>query len=203
MKTITRIVITGGPCAGKTTAMAQIKQVFTRLGYSLLFVPETATELISGGVAPWTMPSVLEYQFIQLRLQLEKEKLFYEAAEKLSGDRVIIIYDRGTMDNKAYMTPEDFSAMLNMASLTEKQLLDSYDAVFHLTTAARGAEQFYTLGNNSTRTETPEQAAFIDEQLSFAWSSHPTFKIIESHTDFNSKIQKLINEMAAFLNEKV
>jgi len=203
MKTITRIVITGGPCAGKTTAMAQIKQVFTRLSYSLLFVPETATELISGGVAPWTMPSVLEYQFIQLRLQLEKEKLFYEAAEKLAGEKVIIIYDRGTMDNKAYMTPEDFSTMLDMASLTEKQLLDSYDAVFHLTTAARGAEQFYTLGNNSTRTETPEQAAFIDEQLSFAWSSHPTFKIIESHTDFNSKIQKLINEMAAFLNEKV
>ena len=32
-----------------------------------------------------------------------------------------------------------------------------YDAVFHLVTAAQGAERFYTLENNQARSETPEQ----------------------------------------------
>ena len=45
---ITKIVITGGPCAGKTTALSWIQSNFTKLGYTVLFVPETATELITG-----------------------------------------------------------------------------------------------------------------------------------------------------------
>ena len=51
---ITKIVITGGPCAGKTTALSWIMNSFTEKGYVVLIVPETATELINGGVAPWT-----------------------------------------------------------------------------------------------------------------------------------------------------
>ncbi len=49
---ITKIVITGGPCAGKSTAMSWVQNAFTNMGYTVLFVPETATELIGGGVAP-------------------------------------------------------------------------------------------------------------------------------------------------------
>ena len=52
-KKITKIVITGGPCAGKTTAMSWIQNAFTKLGYTVLFIDETATQLISGGAAPW------------------------------------------------------------------------------------------------------------------------------------------------------
>ena len=52
---ITKIVITGGPCAGKTTAMGRIQREFGKMGYKVLFVSETATELITGGVAPWTL----------------------------------------------------------------------------------------------------------------------------------------------------
>ena len=47
---ITKIVITGGPCAGKSTAMSWVQNAFTQMGYAVLFVPETATELITGGV---------------------------------------------------------------------------------------------------------------------------------------------------------
>ena len=50
---ISKIVITGGPCAGKSTAMSWIQNAFTQKGYRVLFVPETATELINGGIAPW------------------------------------------------------------------------------------------------------------------------------------------------------
>ena len=36
MQQITKIVITGGPCAGKTTAMSWIQNSFTRRGYVVL-----------------------------------------------------------------------------------------------------------------------------------------------------------------------
>ena len=63
---ITKIVITGGPCGGKSTAMRWISHVFTEAGYKVLFVPETATELICGGVAPWTCGTNAEYQKVQM-----------------------------------------------------------------------------------------------------------------------------------------
>ena len=73
MREIRTIVVTGGPCGGKSTAMGWIQQAFSRLGYTVLFVPETATELISGGLAPWTCGTNLDYQRCQIHLQLEKE----------------------------------------------------------------------------------------------------------------------------------
>ncbi len=36
MKTISKIVITGGPCAGKTTGMSWIQNTFTQRGYVVL-----------------------------------------------------------------------------------------------------------------------------------------------------------------------
>ena len=66
---ITKIVLTGGPSAGKTTGQSWIQNSFTKLGYAVLFVPETATELMSGGVKPAFFRSALEFQRAILRLQ--------------------------------------------------------------------------------------------------------------------------------------
>lgn len=46
---VSRILLTGGPCAGKTTAMAAISADLTQLGYKVLVVPEAATILMKGG----------------------------------------------------------------------------------------------------------------------------------------------------------
>ena len=46
---LTRILLTGGPCAGKSTAMAAISQDLTQLGYKVLVVPEAATIVMKGG----------------------------------------------------------------------------------------------------------------------------------------------------------
>jgi thymidylate kinase len=53
MQKITKIVITGGPCAGKSTALSKIEKHFTGLGYRVIFVNEAATELILNGIVPW------------------------------------------------------------------------------------------------------------------------------------------------------
>lgn len=44
-----RVVLTGGPCGGKTTALSEIKARLDALGFLVLCVPEAATLLFSGG----------------------------------------------------------------------------------------------------------------------------------------------------------
>lgn len=198
---ITKIVITGGPCAGKSTAMSWVQNAFTESGYTVLFVPETATELIGGGVAPWTCGSNAEYQKCQLKLQIEKERIFEQAARTMQSDKVLIVCDRGTIDNKAYMTESEFAETLSAVGSNEVELRDSYDAVFHLVTAAKGAEEYYTTANNSARTETPKEAALLDDKLISAWTGHPHLRVIDNTTSFEDKMKRLVAEIASFLGE--
>lgn len=198
---ITKIVITGGPCAGKTTGMSWIQNAFTERGYTVLFVPETATELISGGVAPWTCSSNSEYQKCQMKLQQEKEKVFEYAARTMDSEKILIVCDRGALDNKAYMTEAEFAVALNYLGANEVELRDNYDAVFHLVTAAKGAQKFYTTANNAARTETVEEAAALDDKLIAAWTGHSHLRIINNSVGFEEKMKHLIAEIANFLGE--
>ncbi len=198
---ITKIVVTGGPCAGKTTGLSWVQNAFTARGYRVLFVPETATELISNGVAPWTCGSNLDYQKCQMLLQLEKEKIFRRAAETMDSGKMLIVCDRGMLDNRAYMSDMEFRAALESLGLDEVALRDDYDGVFHLVTAAKGAEQFYTLSNNQARTETPEQARELDDKLIAAWTGHPHLRVIGNDRDFDGKMKKLVAEISALLGE--
>ena len=199
MKEIRKIVVTGGPCAGKSTATGWIQQAFSKQGYTVLFIPETATELISGGVAPWTCGTNLDYQRCQVQLQLEKERIFLQAAMTMPGEKFLIVCDRGIMDNLAYMTHDEFLIILDELGLKEKELMLSYDAIFHLVSAAKGLSQFYTLDNNTARTETPEQAAILDDKVLTAWHEHPQLHIIENCSGFNHKMEHLVNEIADVL----
>lgn len=198
---ITKIVITGGPCAGRTTAMSWIQNAFTQMGYTVLFVPETAAELIAGGVAPWTCRSNGEYQRCQLRLQLDKEKVFEQAAKTMSTDKVLIVCDRGALDYKAYMDGMEFASILDYLEADEVTLRDNYDAVFHLVSAAKDAAEFYTSDNNSARTETIEEAAELDNKLISAWTGHPHLRIIDNASGFEAKMKRLIAEISSFLGE--
>ena len=198
---ITKIVITGGPCAGKSTAMSWVESAFTQLGYRVLFVPETATELILGGVSPVTCGSNADFQRCILRLQLEKESIFEEAARTMDCEKVLIVCDRGCMDNRSYLEAEDFDAITAAVGSNEVELRDRYDAVFHLVTTAKGAEEFYTVANNSARTETPEEARRLDDRLIGAWTGHPHLRIIENQSSFEGKMKKLITEISSFLGE--
>lgn len=198
---ITKIVITGGPCAGKTTGMSWIQNAFTERGYQVLFVPEAATELINAGVTDATCRSNAEFQDCILRMQLEKETVFQYAAEKMKEKKVLIVCDRGALDNKAYMKKSEFSMMVKNMGKNEVELRDGYDPVFHLETAAKGAVEFYTRRNNSAKSETVKQAREVDDKLIAAWTGHQHLRIINNADGFETKMKKLIYEIASFLGE--
>lgn len=198
---IRKIVITGGPSAGKTTGLSWIQNNISKLGYTVLFVPETATEFISGGVTPWTCGTNLEYQKVQMTLQLEKERLFEQAARTMKADKILIVCDRGAMDNRAYMNDEEFAEVLRCVGKTEVELRDSYDAVFHMVSAAKGAEQFYTKENNKARYESVKEAVELDDRLIAAWTGHPHLRVIDNSVDFQHKLRRLITEIRTALGE--
>ena len=193
---ITKIVITGGPCGGKSTAMSRIQDEFTKKGYKVMFIAESATEFITSGLTP-DIPS---FQECLMKYQIAKEKYYEEAAKDIDG-KVLLVLDRGTIDNKVYMSDEKFNNMMKNLNTSEVELRDNYDAVFHLVTAAKGAREFYTLANNPARSESADEAAATDDRLIAAWTGHPHFRIIDNSTDFNAKIDRLIKEIAFFLGE--
>jgi len=202
MKDIYKLVVTGGPCGGKSTALEWIEKAFTAKGYTVIFVAETATELINAGVAPWDFDANKDFQKCLARLQWEKEKVFYRAAKRMNAGKVLIVCDRGEADNMAYMTRQEYLEVLDSIGSNEEAVMDKYDAVFHLVTAAKGAEEYYTTANNTARTETAEQAAALDDRFIEAWTGHSHFRVIDNSTDFNGKMERLIDAIAAFLEKE-
>lgn len=202
-KQIRRIVCTGGPCAGKSTFMSRAVDVFTERGYKVMIVHETATELITGGIspAPENM-GMYEFQKYVIGLQLKKEELYDQAAEEIKGDNVIIFYDRGVLDNKGYVRPDEFTTILSDFNVSEDACRNKYDLVVHLVTAADGAEEAYTLSNNAARYESVSEAIRIDRTIQASWEGHPHRMIIDNGTDFETKIRKAIQGIFTFLDEK-
>ena len=198
---ISRIVITGGPCAGKSTAMSWIQKEFTKLGYHVIFINESATELINAGVNMNACASKLEFQKAIMELQRKKEEIYYQAALKMNKEKILLICDRGTLDSKAYVNDLEFQNLLRVSNTNEIELRDNYDAVFHLVTAAKGAREYYTLDNNPARGESVEEAIKADEKILQAWMGHPHLRVIDKSTDFNTKLQRLMNEITSFLGE--
>ena len=194
---VTKIVITGGPCAGKSTAMSRIQSELSQLGYKVYFIAESATEVITSGVTP----DLKNFQKHLLQYQLDKEKMYENIAKDNDEAKTVIVLDRGVLDSKIYMQPGEFERICKELNTTELELRDNYDAVFHLVTAAKGAAEFYTTANNTARHETVEEAAYMDDRGIEAWTGHPHFRVIDNSTDFDEKIKRLMREITAFLGE--
>ena len=73
---------------------------------------------------------------------------------------------------------------------------DSYNQVLHLVSAARGAEQFYTIEHHSSRSECIELARELDLKAAEAWVGHPYVDLVDNSKDFESKINELIVKVA-------
>lgn len=200
---ITKIVITGGPCAGKTTGLSYIEQELSKIGYKVIFINESATEIILSGLNKGSCKNNLEFEKNIISLQLNKEQLYMDYCQNLPYENVLLVCDRGVMDCKSYMNDEEFKQALLDLNLDEIQLRDNYDAVFHLVTAAKGAEHAYTTANNQARFETIEQAKIADDNIISVWTGHPHFRAIDNSSTFEDKLKRLVKEICSFLGEPI
>ena len=101
------------------------------------------------------------------------------------------------MPGSAYLDEEKWNSILAKRGVDITDLRDKpYNAIFHLVTAADGAEAFYTLENNATRSESPEQARELDNKTQKAWLGHPHMYVFDNSSDFEGKLQRLIDRIA-------
>jgi CYTH domain-containing protein/predicted ATPase len=188
-----RVVLTGGPCGGKSTSLAAITDRLQGLGFQVYRVPETATLLLGGGVSVRGVSpgQLVGVQAEMLRVMMTLEDAF-AAVARSTGRPSVLLCDRGTMDVSAYLPPESWTALLDEHGWTVVALRDRrYEAVIHLVTAADGAEAFYTTENNAVRSETPAQARELDQRVRDAWVGHPHLRVIDNSTDFARKMQRV------------
>lgn len=201
MKTIKKIVFTGGPCGGKTSFASRAMEVFSDHGYRVIIDNESATDLISGGISPATM-GMYEFQKYVIDLQLKKEELCYKAAQNIEGDKVLIFIDRGLFDDKGYVSDEEFAQLLGEFNIKEEEVNDRYDMVLHLVTSAKGAEEAYSFNTNAARYETVEVARAVDDRTMEVWKDHPNRVIIGNETDFEWKIIRAMQAVFQYLGEE-
>ena len=194
-----KFVLTGGPCGGKTTALARVSSYLRERGYEVFTAPEAFTILASNGFsldyfATEGMDVVTQNTVVDWQESMEDglEKIL-----KARGLPAVLLCDRGIQDGAAYMTPGQWERVLKNRDLNVIDVREGrYNAVFHMVTAAEGAEDFYTLDNNDARSETPEEARIMDRKTQKAWVGHPQMYVLDNSTDFEGKLQHLVEFIA-------
>lgn len=202
MKEIKRIVLTGGPCAGKTTALVRITEYFSNRGYKVFTIPEVPTLYSLGGWSYLTPNKDLYYEGERaiLETQMALEDSFTRLAETCQKP-VLIVCDRGTLDISAYISPEMWEDITHKAGTDTNALRARYDAVLHMVSAADGAEQYYTTATNAARYEQMNEeglriARELDKKVIKAWTGHPHLRVINNNDDFNAKLNRVLKEIA-------
>ena len=174
-----RIVLTGGPGAGKTAVLELIRQSFC----SHVKVLVEAAGIVFGGGFPRGNDAATRRAAQRAIFFVQRE--LETAAE--SNNPAIVLCDRGTVDGAAYWPgPDDLWSSVE-SSVGEQ--LRRYDAVIHLRTPP--VEQGYN-HENPLRIETAAEAAAIDAKIATAWAMHPRLLSIEPAADFLTKAARAL-----------
>lgn len=203
-KIVKRIVLTGGPCAGKSSSLELIENYLRKKGYIVYTVQESATELINSGIKPFGEDNfdLVKFQEIILKYQLDKELLIDNVASSFETDKeIVIIYDRGLIDNKAYIGQKTFNRILEEYNLDEIDIIDRYDLVIHLETAAKS--EGYTKENNKARSEDKDSAIAMDNKTFEAWRFHKNLVRVKCKEDFEEKQREILGIVDNALSKNV
>lgn len=173
-----RIVLTGGPGGGKTTAADLFRR---EIGDRVVLVPEAATILFQGGFPRSREPRAQRFaQTAIFHVQRDLE----EVQASLYPGRALLC-DRGTIDGAAYWPGEPHDYFSAVGSTFDKELR-RYDAVIFFESAAVGGASIE--GGNPMRTESVEEAVALDGRLRELWSRHPRFVVVPHNPSFFKKI---------------
>ena len=201
---VAKIVLTGGPCAGKTTTISRIEEHLNEKGYHVLVLNECATELIKGGIRPFgeNALSVYDFQNEVLNLQVYKEKRYQDIIDKFDDSvKCILVSDRGVIDNKAYLGQELFDKLLEQNNVKEEDMLNEYDLVIHMITVASDIKNNYSNSTNTARFEDADEAIDLDKRTSDAWSEHPNMKVVPVTEVLNEKIDIVLKHVDDLIEE--
>lgn len=203
MKEIYTVAITGGPCAGKSTMIDFLSTELEKNNIKCMVIPETATEIINDKIH-WRDTNVPRYDFQDavFSLQLSKENVFFNLAQKINYSKIVILCDRGLMDGKAYIDEVSFNNILKSHGFSsEDEILKRYDLVLHLETSAILGSETYETKSNKARTANIIEAMTFDNNVKSAWENHSNLKLFKSTPSFDDKKQAIKLELFNYIKE--
>lgn len=189
-----KLVLTGGPCGGKSTGQARLSTFFENLGWKVFRVPETASVLLSGGIKFTDLndDEATRFQENLLKTMLQIEDTFFELGKTCKRD-CLIICDRGAMDASAFVAKDKWEHIMKENCWNSVELRDNrYNQIVHMVSAARGAEEFYSIEDHNCRSEDVQLARELDVKAAASWVGHPYFDVIDNSTDFEGKMRRMI-----------
>lgn len=169
-----RVVLTGGPGAGKTAVLELIRLFFC---VHVKTLRESAGIVFGGGFP--------RNQRWELRQAGQMAIYHVQRALELTGDlenAAVVLCDRGTVDGGAYW--QGPGSLWDAVGTTIEDEISRYHAVIHLRTPtspdAYGHE-------NPLRIESLDEAAAIDARIAESWQSHPRRYFVDATPDFLTK----------------
>jgi predicted ATPase len=183
-----RVVITGGPGAGKTAILELARR---DLCGHVEVLPESASIVFSGGF-PRRDGDVARRcaQRAIYRVQAELETM------ALGNDIAAALCDRGTLDALAYW-PGGWSDFFAELGTTMEAELARYAAVVHL----RVPDDVSDYRRSEIRRESWAEAREVDARLIEVWARHPRRVIIDGARDFMEKASGALLAIRAELSE--
>jgi len=174
-----RIVVTGGPGGGKTTAADLFRR---EMGEQVVVVPEAATLLFAGGFP--------RYDDIEARIAAQVA--IYHVQRNLEDVQAaafpgrVLLCDRGSVDGAAYWPAGVENGFFAHVGSSLEDELRRYDAVIFFETAA--STGLTIEGGNPQRIESNRRAVELDRALRELWAKHPRFAYVPNDPSFFKKI---------------
>jgi predicted ATPase len=175
-----KIVITGGPGAGKTAVL----ELLRRCVCEHVHIVRESASLVFGGGFP-RVPELAGRRAAQRAIFYVQRELEEVASASGAG---VLLCDRATVDGAAYWPGP--GELWSTVGTTLHAQLARYHAVIHLRTPT--AEGGYN-HQNPLRIESAIEAAAIDARIAAAWNGHPRRYEVPATTDFLAKATAAID----------
>ncbi|OIO49874.1 MAG: hypothetical protein CO042_00605 [Parcubacteria group bacterium CG_4_9_14_0_2_um_filter_41_8] len=187
------IVITGGPCSGKTTVISAIKEQFQD---EILIIPEIATILLEGGFPipgvhiKWSQDWQNAFQDAVIVAQKSFERAYAMMAREKNAK--FLVCDRGLLDGAAFLAGglaefcERYDVKLDAA-------FARYRTVIHLESLATAFPHLYGKHGNESRFEALERAQQVEHATRAAWNQHPAWHFVAGTEQAEEKIATVLN----------
>jgi CYTH domain-containing protein/predicted ATPase len=197
-KRIPHIVLTGGPCSGKSSVMRELQQEFSG---SIHCVPEVATIVIAQvGVKPPVGDPMGMRKFQRTIYRVQRGFETISDLQAVRDGKSALLLDRGTIDGAAYMDGgiEELERVCRTSCDHE---YGQYDLVICLETPP---EKVYkdNRRNNPARHEDFEQASKLGKRIKKVWRSHPHFRFIPNCGSWQLKADLVKRTIREFLSPK-
>jgi hypothetical protein len=182
---VKRIVITGGPGAGKTASLETARR---SLCDHVAFASESASIVFGGGFPrERRVAAECAAQRAIYHVQRELESIYDDCT-----DFSVLVCDRGTLDCAAYWPAERDDFYQQLGTTLEAELA-RYALVIHMRPPADGNGYEH----KGLRTETAAEAALIDARIERAWLGHPRRVFVDHTDDFMAKVGRVLEIIEA------